>query len=202
MRKLNLGSGPNSANGWINYDWGLMPLMGKLKITSFLVKLGILDKSYDWKWPNLELVDIRRELPDDDNSVDYIYCSHVLEHFELWEQEFILREVYRILKVGGVIRIVVPDLEKLIRKYRLGKATAFNTAFFGWYKDQGNRIKYRQFIREHKWIHDKISLRELLKKVGFKNIDDCNCQIGSVPNLNILDLKEYKNHSLYIEAIK
>ena len=113
MRKLNLGSGPNSAKGWINYDWGLLPLIGKLRLNTMLVKLGLLDKSYDWKWPKITLVNIKNDLPDEDESVDYIYCSNVLEHFEKYESTAVLKECQRVLKKDGIVRVIVPDLKKL-----------------------------------------------------------------------------------------
>ena len=91
MVKINLGSGPVSAKGWKNYDWGLLPILGKYRLTSIFIKIGILPKTYDWQWPKIELVDIREGLPDSDKSVDYIYCSHVLEHFEKNEALSILR---------------------------------------------------------------------------------------------------------------
>ncbi len=201
MKKLNLGSGPNSARGWINYDWGLLPFLGKFKLTSILVKLGLLDKSYDWKWPKIELVDIRARLPDDDKSVDYIYCSHVLEHFEKEAAINILKECKRVLKDKGIIRIVLPDLNKIIKNYE--GADKFNREYFGFDKDLYvgflGKIK-RLFIRGHQWMYDTNSAKQLLKEAGFKNIKSCSFRKGSVPNLESLDIEQHHKISLYLEA--
>jgi len=201
MKKLNLGSGPNSARGWINYDWGLLPFLGKFKLTSILVKLGLLDKSYDWKWPKIELVDIRAKLPDDDKSVDYIYCSHVLEHFEKEAAINILKECKRVLKDKGIIRIVLPDLNKIIKNYE--GADKFNREYFGFDKDLYvgflGKIK-RLFIRGHQWMYDTNSAKQLLKEAGFKNIKSCSFRKGSVPNLESLDIEQHRKISLYLEA--
>ncbi len=201
MKKLNLGSGPNSARGWINYDWGLLPFLGKFKLTSILVKLGLLDKSYDWKWPKIELVDIRARLPDDDKSVDYIYCSHVLEHFEKEAAINILKECKRVLKDKGIIRIVLPDLNKIIKNYE--GADKFNREYFGFDKDLYvgflGKIK-RLFIRGHQWMYDTNSAKQLLKEAGFKNIKSCSFRKGSVPNLESLDIEQHRKISLYLEA--
>lgn len=201
MRKLNLGSGPNSAKGWINYDWGLLPFLGKFGLTSILVKLNLLDKSYDWKWPKISLVNIKDDLPDGDDSVDFIYCSHVLEHFEKEEAIKILKECRRVLKEKGVIRIVLPDLSKLIKDY--SDADKFNREYFGFDKDLYvgflGKIK-KAFIRGHQWMYDVDSTIKLLKEAGFNEIRACDYRKGKVPNLEILDLEQHQKISLYIEA--
>ncbi len=74
-------------------------------------------------------VDIRSEvnpdLQDDvfqlssikNNSVDLIYCCHVLEHAKIKEAEQALKRWNEILKPGGVLRIAVPDLEAVFKYY-------------------------------------------------------------------------------------
>lgn len=201
MRKINLGSGPRSALGWINYDWGLLPFLGKYRFTSILVKTKILSDSYNWLWPKLELVDIRKTLPDEDESVDYIYCSHVLEHFEKDEAIKILKECRRVLKNKGILRIVLPDLKKIIKYYENGDK--FNREYFGFDKDLYNgflgRIK-RLFIRGHQWMYDAESAKNILKEAGFNKIIECSFRKGKTPNINVLDLEQHKKISFYLEA--
>lgn len=201
MRKLNLGSGLNSALGWINYDWGLLPLIGKFRLTSILVNLHLLDKSYNWKWPKISLVNIKDELPDENNSVDYIYCSHVLEHFEKEEAIKILRECKRVLKDKGIIRIVLPNLSKIIESY--DSADIFNREYFGFDKDLyvgiSGKIK-RLFIRSHQWMYDKKTAIEILKIAGFTKINICSFNKGKTPDIEKLDLKQHHKISLYLEA--
>jgi predicted SAM-dependent methyltransferase len=55
------------------------------------------------------LHDINTPLPYPDNSIDEIYCSHLLEHCK--NVEFVLNEFYRICKPGTVINCIVPLLE-------------------------------------------------------------------------------------------
>ena len=53
-----------------------------------------------------------------DNSVEEIYACHVLEHFTRAEIAWgALNEWNRILKVGGVLRIAVPDFEAIVEEY-------------------------------------------------------------------------------------
>jgi len=73
--KLNIGCGKVKFPSWVNIDIE----------------------------PGADLVmDIRKSLPFDDNSVDFIYCEHVLEHFTYEEGEKVLREFERCLRRGGL----------------------------------------------------------------------------------------------------
>jgi len=53
----------------------------------------------------------------DDNTVDCIYSSHTIEHMPIEAVENLFRESLRILKKGGIIRIVAPDSMKLFNEY-------------------------------------------------------------------------------------
>jgi predicted SAM-dependent methyltransferase len=58
--------------------------------------------------------DMRNDnLPYADNSVDAIYCSHVIEHIETLHVEKFFQESCRALKPGGILRICCPDAEYL-----------------------------------------------------------------------------------------
>jgi len=56
-------------------------------------------------------------LPCDSSSLDAVYHSHVLEHLKTEQAKSLLQECYRVLKPGGVLRIVVPDLERIAALY-------------------------------------------------------------------------------------
>ncbi|MFH1821224.1 MAG: methyltransferase domain-containing protein, partial [Methanobacteriota archaeon] len=103
--KLNLGSGRRVIPGWINID--IHPLIPLSKIpgaTWLLFKLGMIKESaYKMKWPSNTLWhDIRKGLPFDDNTADFIYASHFFEHVKEDEAEKISLECYRVLKPGGL----------------------------------------------------------------------------------------------------
>lgn len=77
-------------------------------------------------WCNIDLVasrpeviqhDIRQGLPFDDNSFDGVYHSHVLEHLTPEQGRKLIQECGRVLIPGGVLRIVVPDLERIAQLY-------------------------------------------------------------------------------------
>ncbi len=55
--------------------------------------------------------------PFDDNSIDGIFSSHVFEHFDACQLQHIVRELYRILKPGGILRVSVPDASYFRKNY-------------------------------------------------------------------------------------
>jgi predicted SAM-dependent methyltransferase len=81
---------------------------------------------FDARWQNLDLVacapevracDILKGLPAADGSLDGVYSSHVLEHLTPAQAKRLMRDVWRALRPGGIIRVVVPDLEGIARAY-------------------------------------------------------------------------------------
>lgn len=67
----------------------------------------------DTKYPNYD----GRTLPFPDQSQDYVYSSHVLEHIEDYKQA--IREWFRVTKVGGHIVTVVPHRDLYEKKLKL-----------------------------------------------------------------------------------
>lgn len=66
-------------------------------------------------WKNHdEEVDITEPLPYRDATVDYILAEHVMEHVPYISAIDFLKDCYRILKVGGVARIIVPSVERVM----------------------------------------------------------------------------------------
>jgi SAM-dependent methyltransferase len=111
MLLLNLGCGDRTHPAWINIDHSLK---GRLRRIPWIRQFvgGRNPPGYlDW--------DLRRGFPCADGTADGVYASHVLEHLDQAHAGPFLREAYRVLRPGGVIRIVVPDLEQLARGYLL-----------------------------------------------------------------------------------
>ena len=61
--------------------------------------------------------DLRTPFPFPDDYADAIYCSHFLEHLDECQGIAFLRECHRCLNNKGVLRIVVPDFERLAQDY-------------------------------------------------------------------------------------
>jgi SAM-dependent methyltransferase len=74
--------------------------------------------------PGVRSWDLRRGLPLPDGTVDACYSSHVLEHLRPAEVDRLLREQFRVLRPGGRLRVVVPDLALICRHYLVELAAA------------------------------------------------------------------------------
>lgn len=90
-----------------------------------LVNLGCGNKFHP-DWINLNyyktgedviIHDLNQPLPFESKSVDVVYHSHVLEHFTRDSGIKFLTECRRVLKENGIIRIVVPNLEEIVKEY-------------------------------------------------------------------------------------
>lgn len=67
--------------------------------------------------PYVKSYNLLNGIPFPDNKVDVIYHSQVLEHFPKEKAPGFIRECYRVLKLGGIMRVVVPDLENIASEY-------------------------------------------------------------------------------------
>lgn len=82
---------------------------------------------YHADWVNLDIAPATREiiehdlanesLPFENGSCAAVYHSHVLEHIPPEKVARFLSECHRVLAKGGVLRVVVPDLEGIVREY-------------------------------------------------------------------------------------
>lgn len=214
--KLNLGCGPNGTAGWLNYDWGVLPFISKMPwLRRAAIALHLLPAYYETPWPKIQLVDIRKRLPLRDGSVAFIYCSHVLEHFDRWESVRVLKECRRCLRQGGTMRIVVPDIPKMIGLYQRAVQHPSSTSggpspardlckqWWGANVDEEPRGFFgrfsRRFIRHHRWNYDQRELELLVKEAGFDRMVVCEFRQGVVPDLETLDYEPHKPYSLYAE---
>ena len=105
---VNIGAGPWYQRGW-----------------------KVLDHVGDWySYPRI-FVDFpydltsKARMPFEDNSVDLFYSEHVFEHIRNEHCQHALGEVYRTLRVGGGLRMVVPDADLIYEHFR-----ARNIEFF------------------------------------------------------------------------
>jgi predicted SAM-dependent methyltransferase len=89
---LNLGCGERCHSEWINID-----LTGRR--------------------PGVVAHDLTTGIPAKTSSVDAVYHAALFEHLRRNDAAKLLREIYRVLKPGGIVRVGVPDLEKICRTY-------------------------------------------------------------------------------------
>ena len=97
-----------------------------------------------------------------DGSCDLIYASHVLEHFKRRDVGRVLKEWFRVLKPGGVLRLAVPNFAAVSEVYQ--KTNALEPLLgllFG-------RQDYLYNIHYHIW--DETTLRVALRTAGFGEV--------------------------------
>lgn len=96
------------------------------------------------------------------NSADLVYASHVLEHFPFTKVPDILREWRRVLKIGGILRLAVPNFRALFDIYAETKdLRSILGPLMGGQSDPYNF---------HYCAYDRKSLTELLETAGFRHI--------------------------------
>lgn len=129
---------------------------------------GKRDFGPDWihidgaDFPHIVGNDITK-LPYEENTVDLIYSSHTLEYFDRTEVLEVLKEWHRVLKIGGILRLAVPNFESMINLYIQGyELESFLGPLYG-KMDMGNTQIY------HKTCYDFKSLKNILEKSGFRN---------------------------------
>jgi SAM-dependent methyltransferase len=213
--KVNIGCGPNFKDDWCNVEYGALSLINKIKVLKrIVVFLGILDKDMLQKWPKDFIYhNVMRPLPFKDESVDYIYSSHVFEHFRRYQLRRVLKNIRNSMKSGGVMRVVIPDIDMIILNYNEEKdpikaAEVFNKNFFTDLIDSSlqkpNLIQrlIHFFSRPHRWLYNKESFIEELKVAGFieSNIFIREYKMGVTPDIKVLD--KLPEQSMYIEVVK
>ena len=92
MKYLNLGCGNRFHPDWINVD---------------------LYSTND----NVISADITEGVPFQDGLFKFVYSSHLIEHLNVESAKKLLQECFRVLETDGIIRVVAPDLEKIVRIY-------------------------------------------------------------------------------------
>lgn len=133
--KVHLGAGPINLQGWVNVD-------------------ARADSHIHLQAEGFDLDEFT------DGAISEIYMCHVLEHFSVAESELVLGKLHRKLKTGGVLRLSVPDFDKLVDVYlansrRLGSVSQ---ALLG-----GQDYEYNF----HKSLYTPSFLKDLLGSCGF-----------------------------------
>ena len=171
IRKLHLGAGSNDLPDWLNSE-GFVP-------SSFTHSLKVAS--------DYILLDLCQPFPFEDNSVDYIFHEHVIEHLSYHQGQFMLQECFRILRPGGRIRIATPDLAMFVghsteqplsaeQRLFLSEYVRFNSGV--WSSDLTHvRNNHAVFILNHEFrawghqfIYDYPTLADATKTIGFVDI--------------------------------
>lgn len=212
MLRINIGCGQTPTKGWRNFDNSLSLRLAKHPLLAKLLRnIGLIDLS-QWQFilfarvNGIEYGDSTASLPIADGSVEVLYSSHMLEHLDRAEADSFLREALRLLTPGGVIRLAVPDLNKLTEEYsRDGNANVFlESALLCVPQARSFFQRLRLLLtgqRHHLWMYDGKSLCAILTRHGF--IDPRVVAPGktSIRDSYPLDLFERAHGTVCVEAI-
>jgi predicted SAM-dependent methyltransferase len=152
--------------------------------------------------------DCRRRLPFEDGTCARVFCEHFFEHLDHAEEApTFLRECFRALQPGGVLRLVVPDAGRYLRAYASEGWELM--AELGWREPlpEGFRTKmdiinhvFRQGA-EHQYAYDFPTLRCDLEAAGFAEVFQQTFRQSIDPRLQI-DQETHRRYSLYVDAVK
>ncbi len=150
---LHIGSGPTPLDGWLSTDFVLHN-----KHTVFL--------------------DGTKPFPISDNSFQYIFCEHMIEHIPHADAQNMLKECRRVLKPGGVLRIATPNFAFIMSLYN--NPGAEQKEYIQWISRtiMLNKIAPRacDVINNafhawgHQFLYDAETLELDLEAAGFKEI--------------------------------
>lgn len=182
---VQYGCGDSCPRGWLNFDVSTTLRLQRLPLIGSLFRRGPVVFLRGVRYG-----DIVKGLPIADGSVDGIYASHVLEHPALADVEPALRNTFRLLKPGGIFRLVVPDLEVHARKYLAmiegGEARAnswlMRAAYRGLERRPRGIVAAARALfgySAHLWMWDETSLHQALQRAGFTDIRRCKFNDGA-----------------------
>ena len=171
---------------------------------------GWLNTDIAWS-PGAIQMDARRRFPFADNTFDFVFSEHMIEHVDCSEGAYMLAECYRVMTVGGRIRITTPNLTTLARLCA-DDHTDIEASYLDWF--------YRTFLHGgwphtpagalsaffsfwgHKFIYDEKTLTNAMHAAGFKSIKRYKLTESDEPNLRSLEnCARYPEGLLEFESI-
>lgn len=212
--KLNLGCGPVAPDGWVNIDGSWGAYARRIPFGAALARMfrgpasGRQPGLADAPGGDIAVHDLRKPLPYGNDSVSAIYASHVLEHLYLAQADRLLRECNRVLVRGGVLRVVVPDLENIVAKYIEEKKGSVNEGgrdpaadnlnlrmHYCDKEPKGGNILYRLYtfctdFHAHKWMYDGDSLSRHFSEAGFGEVKIMGFRESRIEGIEAVELAE------------
>jgi SAM-dependent methyltransferase len=216
MKILNLGCGTKVSNKpeVINVDWSIYLRLKRMKIFAPAVPLFFRGKrleKFNSLPDNILVHNLAKGIPFNSDSIDVVYHSHMLEHLDRDVAVKFLTEVKRVLRPGGIHRIVVPDLEKACRDYiahivycETNPVESNNhDSYIATLLEQSVRKEasgtsqqnpLRRFIENlilgdarrrgetHQWMYDRINLKAKLINIGYNEVHVQDYNTSLIPN--------------------
>jgi len=186
-----------------------------------LVKLNIgsFTDMFYYNWMNIDILDltefcksqsyhfiqhdVTKGILFEDNKVDLIFTSHFLEHIDRAQGKQFLKECYRVMKPGGVIRISVPNALLLTSEYIASDIKKYSCINVGVENAEDEAEAYYELLlANHKTIYDATSLSVILAKIGFKNVESISPFKSRSKEIQTQTINCHPSISIILEAEK
>jgi len=225
--RLNIGCGPIMLpTTWINYDRADFATYLHFLKTNANNDLSIYAESVqkcakflkNGEDFDFRIHDLRKGFSQhEDNSITSIYIGQVIEHLNpIYEVPKLLKECYRMLKPGGVIRVTTPDLDILLDAYMNNKMYKFASEQPLFYSNAEPSLQLSylmfgacgenctwDFYEGHMCMYNKSSMTKFLTDAQFKEIEFHNRSGKSKDPMMARDIVDAgMTHSFISEAIK
>jgi len=233
---LNLGCGARTSPRCVNIDRSIHMRIGRNPALLWLARLALNPdriKHIEAVTANAVVHDLAKGIPYPDNSADAVYHSYMLQHIdrnlespESDPAQLLLRECHRVLKPGGVLRVVVPDFEVHCRRYveHLGRCRADETQWSGTDEVVSHLIGMsvrkhaagsshqhpvlrrienallgdaRKRGETHQWEYDQFNLTALLRRAGFSLIEKRDYMTSRIPRWSEIGLDRTEDGNEY-----
>lgn len=217
--RVNLGSGAHLPEGWIHVDNSLGATLAQwphvLKILHAMAprRLAAVMPSPEWT-SRCTPMDLTRRFGFADTSVDHVYSSHLVEHLTRDEARHVLRECHRILRSGGIVRIVVPDFGALVSAYLADRearpaeaSEIFHSESWFFHQPPPRRLRdlplyYARRRHNHRFVPDDASLRADLHAAGFRDVAPRILGDSAIPGILEVEIEDRFRAALCLEGVK
>lgn len=160
------------------------------------LKAAFLNCDLEPQYNDVFALDVTFPFPWDSNSFDYVFSEHMIEHISYERGNYMLKECFRILKPGGVIRIVTPSIEFLCRMFQ-GYLSPIEKEYVDWAQRQMTpnapaslpSFVFNTFVRSwgHTFIYDRPTLKLTMQDAGFCQVNEQKISISGFEFLNGLE---------------
>jgi predicted SAM-dependent methyltransferase len=126
-------------------------------------------------------------------KIDGIFSEDMLEHFFHAEQVYILCNMNRVLRPGGVARTLMPSLPRLVdysAEYRPEPDDVLYHAFG--VETGADALNMGMRFSGHRWLHSPQSLARLAAMCGFDALPT-TCAVSTVEKFNGINLRDETN---------
>lgn len=151
--KLHIGGGWRRLDGWLNTDLELIP--------------------------DVMRMDATQRFPFRDGTFQYVYAEHMIEHVPYQKGVYMLQECHRVMRKGGVIRVITPNLAAILGLYS-GDLCADQQKYLLWFcqtfvpqewpPNAASAINAMFRLWGHQFIYDEETLADTMRAAGFSSV--------------------------------